>query len=224
MRLILAGGGETIETIYFLARLFAARGYHVTVIDPNPEEARELARRVDATVILGDASDPTVLEDAGARRADVLLALAAYDPDNLVMCQVAHRLYGVPRTMALVNDPDNEEVFQKLGIDLVFSATRVIGSLIEEQTVFDEIVHLFPVAEGRLHVTELVLDEEAPAAGHTLRDLALPGNSLVAAVIRGTEMMVPGGETRLKVGDRLLLVMLPAVEEAALRLLTGDPS
>ena len=223
MRLILAGGGETIETIYFLTRLFAARGYQVTVIDPNPDEARLLSRRVDATVIVGDASDPIVLEDAGARRADVFLALAAYDPDNLVTCQVAQKLFGVPRTMALVNDPDNEGTFGKLGIDLVFSATRVIGSLIEEQTVFDEIVHLFPVAEGRLNVTELVLSKEAPAAGRTLRELALPGDSLVAAVIRGPDVVVPGGETRLEVGDRLLLIALPAVEEVALRMLAGNP-
>jgi trk system potassium uptake protein len=224
VRLILAGGGETIETLYFLARLFALRGYHVTVIDPNPEEARLLSHRVDATVLVGDASDPAVLEDASARRADMLLALAAYDPDNLVACQVAQRLFGVPRTMALVNDPDNEEVFQKLGIDLVFSATRVIGSLIEEQTVFDEIVHLFPAAEGRLHVSELVLDEEAPAAGRLLRELGLPGDSLVAAVIREDEVIVPGGETRLAAGDHLILITLPSVEEAALRRLAGDAS
>lgn len=222
MRLILTGGGETIETIYFLARHFALRDYHVTVIDPDPEETRLLAHRVDVTAIVGDASHPAVLEDAGARRADVLLALSAYDPDNLVTCQMAHRLFGVPRTMALVNDPDNEAVFRQLGIDLVFSATRVIGSLIEGHTVFDEVVHLFPVAEGRLHVTELVLDHDAPAVGRTLRELALPSESLIAAVIRGAEVVVPSGDTLLATGDHLLLIALPSVEEAAMRLLTGN--
>jgi len=224
VRLILAGGGETIETIYFLARHFAARNYHVTVIDPNPEEARLLARRVNATALAGDASHPAVLEDAGARRADMLLALSAYDPDNLVMCQIAHKLFGVPRTMALVNDPDNEVVFRQLGIDLVFSATQVIGSLIEGHTVFDEVVHLFPVAEGRLHVTELALDQEAPAVGRRLRELQLPGDSLIAAVIRGAEVVVPSGDTRMDACDSLLLITLPAVEEAAMRLLTGNAS
>jgi trk system potassium uptake protein TrkA len=222
VRLILAGGGETIETIYYLARLFAARDYHVTVVDPDPDEARWLSRRVDATVILGDASDPAVLEDAGARQADVLLALAAYDPDNLVTCQVAHKLYGVPRTMALVNDPDNEGVFQKLGIDLVFSATRVIGSLIEEHTVYDEIVHLFPAAEGQLHVTEVVLDKSAPAVARTLAEIPLPADSLVAAVVRGAEVIVPGGDTRLQVDDRLILISSPQVVDLALRRLAGD--
>jgi trk/ktr system potassium uptake protein len=222
MRVILIGGGETIETIYFLARLFARRRSQVTVVNPYPAEAQMLARRIEGTVILGDGSDPTVLEDAGARRADMVLSLTPYDPDNLIACQIAQRVYGVPRTMALVNDPDNEEVFRQLGISLVFSATRVIGSLIEGQTVFDEITHLFPAAEGRLHVTEVVLGEDAPAVGQTLQELDLPEGSLVAAIIRGEQAVVPGGGSRLQIADRLIVIALPERQEELLRVLTGE--
>jgi trk system potassium uptake protein TrkA len=222
MRLILIGGGETIETIYFLARLFARRGYKLTIVDPYPAEAQMLARQVEATIILGDGSDPRVLEEAGARRADVVLSLAAYDPDNLVACQIAQKVYGVPRTMALVNDPDNEEVFRQLGINLVFSATRIIGSLIEGQTVFDEITHLFPAAEGRLHVTEVVLGQDAPAVGKALQEMSLPQDSLVAAIIRGEHTLVPGGDSRLQVADRLIVIALPERLGELLRALTGE--
>ena len=222
MRLLLIGGGETIETIYFLAKLFAQRGHQVTIVNPHPAEAKILSRRVDATVILGDGSDPAVLEEAGARRADVLLSLTPNDPDNLVACQISQTLYGVPRTMALVNDPDNEEVFRQLGISEVFSATRVIGSLLEGRTVSDEITHLFPAAEGQLYVTEVVLGEDAPAAGKTLVELALPKDSLVAAVIRDGQVVVPRGENRLQVADRLLLVALPEHQDQVLRILTGE--
>lgn len=222
MRVILIGGGETIETIYFLARLFASRGYRVTIVNPYRTEAEMLSRRVNATVIVGDGSDPTVLEEAGARRADVLLSLAPYDPDNLAACQVAQKLYGVPRTLALVNDPDNERIFRQLGITEVFSATRIIGSLIEGQTVFDEITHLFPAAEGQLHITEVVLGEEAPTVGKTLGELDLPSDSLVAAIIRGGQALVPAGEDRLGVADRLILIALPEKQEEILRTLTGQ--
>jgi trk system potassium uptake protein TrkA len=222
MRVILIGGGETIETIYFLARLFARRNYRVTIVNPYPAEAQGLSRRVKATVIVGDGSDPSVLEEAGARRADVLLSLTAYDPDNLVACQIAQQVYGVPRTMALVNDPDNEEVFRKLGIPLVFSATRIIGSLIEGQTVFDEITHLFPADEGRLHVTEVVLDQRDPAVGKTLRQLELPEDCLVAAVIRGQKTVVPGGDDVLQAADRLIAIALPERQEDLLRALIHD--
>jgi trk system potassium uptake protein TrkA len=221
MRVLLIGGGETIETIYFLARLFTRRGYRVTIVNPYPDEAQMLARQVKATVIVGDGSDPAVLEEAGARRADVVLSLTPQDPDNLVACQVAQRLYHVPRTMALVNDPDNEQIFRQLGITEVFSATRVIGSLIEGQTVFDEITHLFPAAEGELHVSELVLDEQAPATGKSLAELDLPQDSLVAAIIRDGQVIVPRGQDRLQVADRLILIAVPENQEAVFRLLAG---
>jgi trk system potassium uptake protein TrkA len=222
VRLILTGGGETVETVYFLARFFAGRGDKVTVIDPDPAEARALSHQLPATILVGDGSEPAVLEEAGARQADVLISLAPYDPDNLIACQIAQKLFGVPRTLALVNDPDNEAVFQQLGITEVFSATRVIGSLIEGQTLFDEITHLFPADEGRVHVTEIVLDRDAPAVGHCLRELELPPGSLIAAIIRDGQTLVPQGDTQMLVADRLILIALPEHQEACLRALAGS--
>lgn len=221
MRVILLGGGETVETIYFLARLFVRRGYDVTIVDPYPAEAQMLSRRVTATVLLGDGSDPTVLEEAGARQADLLLSLTPHDPDNLAACQVAQKLYGVPRTLALVNDPENEEVFRQLGITEVFSSTKVIGSLIEGRTVFDEITQLFPADEGRLYVTEVVLDGKAPVIGRALQELDLPADSLVAAIIRDGQVVVPGGQDRLQVADRLIVIALPEHQEDLLIALAG---
>lgn len=224
MRVILIGGGETIETVYFLAKLFCGRRYQVTVVNPYPAEAQMLSRQVEATVLLGDGSDPAVLEEAGARRADVVLSLTPYDPDNLVACQIAQRLYGVPRTLALVNDPDNEQVFRQLGITEVFSATRLIGSLIEGQTVFDEITELFPADEGRLRVTEVVLGQEAPAVGTVLRDLGLPEGCLVAAIIRNGQVVVPAGDDRLQEADRLIVIAQPESQEKVLQILAGEPA
>ena len=222
MRIILLGGGETVETIYSLARLFVRRGYDVTIVDPYPAEAEMLSRRVKATVLLGDGSDPAVLEEAGARKADLLLSLTPHDPDNLVACQIAQKLYGVPRTLALVNDPENEDVFRRLGITEVFSSTKVIGSLIEGRTVFDEITQLFPADEGRLYVTEVVLGRDAPVVGMALQELVLPADSLVVAIIRDGKLVVPGGQDRLLVADRLIVIALPEHQEHLLIALAGS--
>jgi trk system potassium uptake protein len=222
MRLILIGGGETIETVYFLAKYFVGQGYHLTIVSPQPSEARILARRVKATVIAGDGSNPAILEEAGARQADVVLALGAYDPDNLVTCQVAQKLFGVPRTLALANDPDNEEVFHRLGISQVFSATQVIGTLIRGQTTFEEIIKAIPVAEGQVQVTEIVLNENSPAAGASLAGLPLPAQCLVAAILRGGQLHVAGGQSQLQVGDRLIVISSPESHQEALHVLAGE--
>jgi trk system potassium uptake protein TrkA len=131
-------------------------------------------------------------------------------------------LFGVPRTMALVNDPDHEEVFRQLGVTEVLSATRVIGSLIEGRTVLDEVTNLFPAAEGRFHVTELVLPTGAPAISQSLQALGLPRGALVAAIVRGEQVLVPRGESRLEATDRLILITTPDSHAGALKVLIGE--
>jgi trk system potassium uptake protein len=218
MRVILIGGGKTT---YFLAKQFLSKGYYVTVINRDPDEATLLSRQIRGVVVLGDGSDPRILEEAGARQTDVVLALTSHDQDNLVACQLARQMYGVPRTIALVNDPENEDVFRQLGVTVAFSATRIIAVLIEEQTGFEEITNLFSVAEGRIVVTEIALQEDAPALGKTLQELELPEGALVAGILRRGEVIVPRGTSRLQLADRLILVGQPDSYGDALRALTG---
>lgn len=137
MRIILIGGNKTT---YFLARTFSSKGYHLAIINKDPAEAKWLSEQVKALVILGDGSDPAILEQAGARRADVVISLTPQDEDNLIACQIARQMYGVPRTMALVNDPDNEAIFAQLGVTTTFSATRMIAALIERQTGLEDVI------------------------------------------------------------------------------------
>ncbi len=127
MNVILIGGGKTT---YFLARQFTGRGYRVAIINRDGTEAKQLSEQVQALVLLGDGSDPTMLEEAGAGQAQVVVALTPHDQDNLVACQLARQMYGVPRTVALVNDPENEAIFVELGVSLTFSATRTLANLI----------------------------------------------------------------------------------------------
>jgi trk system potassium uptake protein TrkA len=219
VKCILVGGGKTA---YFLARDFISKGYEVTLIVRNGEEATALSRQMHVPVLHGDGSDPLLLEDAGARQADVLLALTPHDEDNLVACQLAQRMYGVPRTIALVNDPENEDVFRRLGITVAVSATRVIATLIEEQASFEDITNLFPVAEGRIVVTEVRLSADALAVDKTLQALNLPEGALVAAILRGETVIVPRGTTRLQRSDRLILVAQPDNYGELLRALVGE--
>lgn len=221
-RVILIGGGETIETIYYLAKHFSGQGYRVTIVNPYPKEARTLSQRVEATVILGDGSDPAVLEEAGARQADVVLSLTPYDPDNLIACQIAQKRFNVPRTIALVNDPDNEEIFRLLGIDLIFSATRIIGTMIEGQTIFEDIASLHAFSEGRVILNEVILRNTAPALNKTLEQLKLPNDSLVATILRQGQLIIPGGKNRLLAEDRIIVITRPENQAEVLRILTGD--
>ncbi|MFW5748830.1 MAG: NAD-binding protein, partial [Chloroflexota bacterium] len=203
MRIIMIGGSKTV---YFLARQFVERGDHVTIINRELMRAKELAQQTKATVVHGEGSDIKRLEEAGARRADILLALTSHDHDNLIACQLASKVFGVPRTLALVNDPDIESVFQQLGITVVFSATRVIAQMIDQFAHFDDIATLMPIAQGRINVTDVRLDSDSPVIGKTLSEINLTEGSLVACIIRSDEVLVPRGSTRLLVDDHLILI------------------
>jgi trk system potassium uptake protein TrkA len=218
MRIILVGGSKTV---YFLARQFVRRRYHVTVINRDPIRAREIANETKATVVLGDGTDVHRLEEAGARAADALLAMTNHDQDNLIACQIASRIFSVPRTIALVNDPDNEAIFKQLGVTVAFSATRLIGMILDQETNFEDITAFMPLAQGRVNVTEIRLAPDSPAVGKTLHDLKLTENSLIACIIRNDEVIVPRGSTQLKVGDHLLLISHPENQRHDIEVLCG---
>jgi trk/ktr system potassium uptake protein len=218
MKVLIVGGGKTL---YFLCRNFTAKGYEVVIINRNQEECVQLARQLSATVVCGDGSDPEILKEAGAMGADALLAITPNDQDNLVICQLASLQFGVPRAVALANDPENAEIFQKLGV-AAFSTTYIIGSLIEQKASLEQITNFLPVAEGRVNVTEIIVDASFPVAGKLLKDIELPENALVAVVIRDKEPIIPRGANRLLAGDRVVLITLPENHGPALKAFTGE--
>jgi len=218
MKVIIVGGGKTL---YFLCRSFTDKGFEVAVINRDHEECVQMARQIKALIIQGDGSDLEVLREAGALSADAVLAITPNDQDNLVICQTAALQCGVPRTLAMANDPDNAEVFQKLGIS-AFSTTQIIGNLIEERASLDEVLNLLPIGEGRVNVTEIVLSVDSPVAGRHLKEIELPDNALVAVVIRNNQPIVPRGDSRLMPGDRVILITLPENHGIALKSFTGE--
>jgi trk system potassium uptake protein TrkA len=217
MKVLIVGAGKTL---YFLCRSFTAKGYAVVIVNRDRQECVQLSRQLSATVVCGDGSDTAILKQAGAMDADVVLAITPNDQDNLVICQLAAIQFGIPRAIALANDPDNTEIFEKLGVS-AFSTTHIVGSLIEQRAQLEQIMNLLPVGEGRVNVTEIVLDAECPVAGKLMKDIVLPDNALVAVVIRNDQAIVPRGANDLQAGDRVVLITLPENHGAVLKAFTG---
>lgn len=217
MKVILVGGGRPL---YFLAQAFRAKGHAVVVVNRDSADCVRLKRTLDATIVHGDGSEPRILEDAGARSADVVLAATPSDPDNLITCQLARSRFAVPRAVALVNDPENEAVFRALGIDAISTASTV-ASLIEQRTALDQVTDLIPAGGGRVTISEVTLTDSGRATGRPIAEIAFPRGALIAIVMRDGEAIVPRGDTTLAIGDRVLMVSLAESRDAALRILTG---
>ena len=219
MKVILVGSGRIL---YYLARQFIRKDYDVQIVTPAKQEARELSQHLSRPVLAGDVTDPRILEDAGAFRADVVLALTPNDEDNLAICQIARQMYKVPRTITLVNDPENEEVFHKLKVSVAISATRILSTILEEQAGFEEIGKLISVAEGQVSVAEVVIREDSPAAGLTIESIAMPEEALIGGIIREGRVLIPKGGSQLLGADRLILIATETSMDEAMHMLVGN--
>ena len=218
MRIILIGDDNLV---YFLSKKFVAEKHQVTIINCDPVTARKFSHQIKATVIIGDGTHPTILKEAEAEKADLVLALTAHDEDNLVACEIAQQHYGVPRTIALVNDPAHQQFFEQMGINVVFSATQILANLIKKRADFEDITNFFAVDRGQIGVTEVILNEDSPAVEKSLQNLDLPAGALIGCIIRQGQAFVPRGWSHLEIGDRLILISQPENYDQLLEVLTG---
>ncbi|MCK8817960.1 NAD-binding protein [Natroniella sulfidigena] len=218
MEIIIVGGGKIV---YFLAKNFLAKGYQVSVINKDQEYCINLAKKLNAVIIHGDGSKLDYLEQAGASRADAILALTDNDPDNLYICQLAQREFEIPKTFSVINNPDNEEIFKSLGVDTIFNTTKLISLLIEQRVETTDVNNLLSIEEGRLNLSQVILKEDSPVLGKRLKELHLPDEIVFGCVIRGEEVVIPKGSTKLLKNDKVLIITLPERQAEAFDVLTG---
>src|SRR5919202_119901 len=135
---------------------------------------------------------------------DVIVAVTGDDEDNLVICQVAKTRFKAARAIARINNPKNEQIFRKLGIDATVSSTDVILGVLEQELPAHSMVPLVRLRHADIEVVETVLDNQAPVVGRAIRELALPGDCSVAVIIRDGAPLFPTADTRLAAGDEII--------------------
>jgi trk system potassium uptake protein TrkA len=219
MYIIVAGGGKVG---YYLTKTLVNEGYEILLIEKNPKKVAIYAERFGSVVMEGDAAELGTLEAAGTARADVVVAVTGDDEDNLVICQTAKRLFNVPRTIARVNNPKNEEIFRRLGIDVTVSSTNILLSIIEQEIPQRGLVHLLTLKHAQVAIVEATVEEGAPVAGKTLAELNIPDNVVVSAVLRDGALLLPKGDTVLQPDDEVIALANRENEEAFREMMTGD--
>ncbi|MGH2448181.1 MAG: potassium channel family protein [Chloroflexota bacterium] len=212
MYVVVVGAGKVG---YYLTKSLLSEGEEVVVIEKDPIKADRIIK-LGATAIQGDGAEVSTLELAGAGRANVVAAVTGEDEDNLVVAQVAKARFDVPRTVVRINNPRNEAVFHKLGIDSTVSATEVILSTIQQEIPKHAMVHLLTLQDGTLEFVEFQLTAECSASGKQLRDLNLPPDTRIPAIVRDGKPVMTAPDSLLEPGDRLI-VITTAREERALR-------
>jgi len=219
MYVIVVGGGKVG---YYLTKELLAAGHELVLMEKDPRRARQIADEIGSIVLNRDGCEGKHLDEAGAKRAAIVAAVTGDDEDNLVVCQMAKHYFDVPKTIARVNNPRNESLFQHLGVDEIISPTRMALAAIEQDIPVHELLHLAQLQGGELELLEAQIGADSPAIGRRPSDINLPDGCSLFVLIRGDHVQTIGPDTVFEADDKVLAISRSDCELELHRQLIGE--
>jgi trk system potassium uptake protein TrkA len=217
MRVVIAGAGSVGRSI---ARELLHNGHQVLLIDKDFDDV-QAGLVPAATWLLADACEISSLHEAGLAECDVVVAATGDDKANLVLSLLAKTEFGVPRTVARVNNPKNEWMFDEAwGVDVAVSTPRLMTALVEEAVSIGDLVRIFTFGQGQSTMVELTLPEDSPYAGKRVGDVPWPDDGILVGIIREDHPIAPSRDDSLEAHDELLFLATPEIEDALETLLS----
>ena len=187
-----------------MAKTLVEDKHEIAIIEKDKDLSQEISREMDVLVINGDGTQIKTLEGVNAKSADAFVASTRKDEMNLLSALVAKNM-GVTTVISRVSNPENKEVFKKLGIDHVISpettAAEYIGKIIRRPDAVD----LAILGRRDVEILEFVVDNKSEVIDMAVKDLT-PKGYLIIAVHKGSELVIPKGDTVIEEGDEVLVL------------------
>jgi len=213
VKVVIAGAGSVGRSI---ARELLESGHEVTLVDKQPGAMR-VAQVAEAHWILADACELSTLTEAGVEQADVVVAATGDDKANLVVALLARTEYGVPRTVARVNNPKNEWMFDEAwGVDVAVSTPRIMTAMVEEAVVVGDLVRIFTFHQSKADILGVTLPQDSPLVGVLVGQVDWPADTVLASIVRDDSPIAPSADDTLEAGDELLFVTGAQADQALL--------
>lgn len=214
MRVIICGAGQVGFSI---ASYLAREDNDITVIDTNAKRIGQVNAELDANGLTGHAANPDILDRAGAKEADMIIAVTSSDEVNMVACQVAHSLFNVPRKIARIReraflDPAWSNLFSRahMPIDVIISPEVEVAKTIAKRLSVPGSTHLLPLADNRLYMVGVRCTDDTPVIQTPLRQLTqlFPDAQVtVAGIIRDGRNFIPTADDQMLPGDEVFFIV-----------------
>jgi trk system potassium uptake protein TrkA len=219
MRVAIAGAGNVGRSI---ASELVDNGHQVMLIEREPQMLRP-DRVPAAEWVLADACELSSLQEARLQECDVVIAATGDDKVNLVVSLLAKTEFTVPRVVARVNRAENEWLFtEQWGVDVAVSTPRLMAALVEEAVTVGDLVRLMTFRQGEANLVEITLPSSATHVGQPLREVPLPRDSALVAIVRGNRVLVPSVDDTIEVGDELVFVCTAEMEDKVRQVVLGS--
>jgi trk system potassium uptake protein TrkA len=219
MYIIVIGGGKVG---FFLTKALLEEGHEVVVLEKDYARTDFIAGELGGVAIRGDGCELATLSEVGAGRAEMFIAVTGDDEDNLVACQIAKHRFNAPVTVARVNDPNNELIFKKLGIDVPISSTLEILEHIAQKVPTHPLTHLLTLKEHGLEIVEIKIPAASFTVGKAIRDIQLPEGTTLALIMgKGHKPYLPAPNSVIEADDQVIAATPPEMEAALRTALRG---
>ncbi len=203
MNIIVIGGGKVG---FYLCKTLIEHGHQPLIIEKNKQTCEYASNQLDIPTINADGSTIEALTSANASKADAVIAVTGQDQDNLISCQLAKKIFRVPKTVARINNPKNAEVMKKLGVDITISSTDNIARLLEREVDTARIKSLLSLNRGEASLCELLIPDNYVLSGKRLFELDIPEDAVIAAIFRQDKLIIPRGNAQIISGDKVLVI------------------
>ena len=214
MFVVIVGAGKVGLNV---ARSLTHMGHEFIVIEQRRTRYDLLRPELEERLLFGDGTEMWVLEEAGIVRCDLVVAVTGDDEDNVVIAQLAKLEYNVPKVVARVNNPRNQQTFDLLDVDATVCAATMMISMIQHELPSHQFVPLLSLKRENVELVEIEVSDDSPSAHVAISDIRLPDGVLVTAILReGTALLARGSEVLLP-GDQVLCLLAPGREKELIR-------
>jgi trk system potassium uptake protein TrkA len=219
MYIIVVGAGDVG---YYLAKALLTQGHEVLLIERDPAKLERIEDELGSIGMKGDGCEAATIEEAGAERANLFVAVTDGDEDNLVACQVAKHRFNVPRTIARIGNPKNENLFKELGIDVTVSTTNLILDYIAKEMSKPPLLRRLSIFQGgEREIVEVTIPSDSFNVGRKIKDLSVPaGDDLMLIIRKDHGIQLPTPLTVIEAEDRIVAVTTSASEANLHKVLT----
>jgi len=220
MYIVVIGGGKVG---YHLGKALLSEGHEILIIEKERIRIEFISNDLGGVCLLGDGCEVSTQADAGASRADMLVSVTGDDEDNLVACQVAKHKFKVPHTIARINNPNNEAIFRRLGIDVTINSTDVIMESIQQEVPTHMLTHLMTLHERGMEMVEIKIPADARSVGRKIKDLDLPTGSILTLIMRRNQKpLMATPDIIIQIGDQIIALTPTDTEDQLKIALKGN--